>query len=74
MEEELGRPVALFAYPEGQQDHFNDEVIDVVRQAGFAAAASAIFGQNTAATSLYWLQRNMVEFVAPFDNCLTGLR
>ena len=27
LEEELGRPVALFAYPEGQQDHFDDEVV-----------------------------------------------
>lgn len=74
MEKELGRPAALFAYPEGQQDHFDDEVVDVVRQAGFVAAASAIFGQNTAATSIYHLHRNMVEFVAPFDQCLAGTR
>lgn len=74
LQKELDRPVALFAYPEGQQDHFDDEAVDVVRQAGFAASASAIFGQNTPETSRFHLRRNMVEFVAPFDDCVRGIR
>lgn len=73
LEHELSAPVTVFAYPEGQQDHFDDDVVDIVRRAGFSAAVSAIFGCNTTGTSRYHLHRNMVEFAAPFDACLRGV-
>ena len=74
LEEELGETAALFAYPEGQRNHFDESVVEVVWQAGFVAAASAIFGLNTPRASTFHLHRNMVDFVAPFNQCLEGAR
>ena len=74
LERELAVAASVFAYPEGQQDHFDDEAIEMVRRAGFSAAVSAIFGVNTPATSKYRLYRNMVEFAAPFQQCVEGMQ
>lgn len=70
---ELGQPVRLFSYPEGGADQYDEETIEIVRAAGCTSSPSAIFGVNDASTSPFHLRRNMVDFTAPFRECLAPL-
>ncbi len=70
LESRLADPVDLFAYPEGLESHYTGETVEILRTCGFQAACTAIFGFNTEATDPYHLRRNMVEFTAPFEECL----
>ncbi len=73
LERELQEPVDLFSYPEGQGAHFDEETIGLLRSAGFSVSCTALFGFNTEETSPFHLRRNMVEFAAPFEECLEPL-
>ena len=73
LEKELGERVDLFSYPEGQSTHFDHETIQIIKDSGFSASPTAMFGVNNSTTSEYYLRRNMVEFSAPFDKCLEVL-
>jgi peptidoglycan/xylan/chitin deacetylase (PgdA/CDA1 family) len=70
LERELSEQIPLFSYPEGQENHFDPETIEVLKSAGFSCSPSAIFGVNTLTTSNYYLRRNMVGFTASFEKCL----
>ncbi len=73
IERQLGEPVDLFSYPEGQEGHFDEETVALLRSAGFSLSCTALFGFNTDETSPFHLRRNMVEFTAPFEKCLEPL-
>jgi peptidoglycan/xylan/chitin deacetylase (PgdA/CDA1 family) len=60
--EELGHPVNLFSYPEGQEQHFNNEVIDDLKRAGVTICPTAIPGPNKPGTDPFHLRRYMPGF------------
>ncbi len=86
IEERLGRPVRLFAYPFGSPGNdYNDEVKAVVRKAGFTCAVTVVQGLVEHATDLFeiprlsesneWWQGPRGCFSrALFDTTLTGTR
>lgn len=60
LEKRLGHPVEHFSYPEGQQNHFNNEVITCLRESGIVCCPSAIEGVNVFEEDLFTLKRIMV--------------
>lgn len=70
LEKELDMEISLFSYPEGQREHYDEETISLLQDAGFEASPSALFGVNDTETSVFHLYRNMVGFTAPFEKCL----
>lgn len=70
LEEALGSPIHLFAYPEGLESHFDEETVQVVQSFGFTSSCTAIFGLNSDQTSDHHLHRNMVGMTASFKECL----
>ena len=44
VENEIQRPIATFAYPNGQRSDFSDEVISIVREAGIEVAFTLLPG------------------------------
>lgn len=64
---ELGRPVDLFSYPEGQENHFDDRVIAALRRRGVSICPTALAGTNPPGTDPFHLRRVMVGFqMQPF--------
>ena len=57
LEQELGRPIAHFAYPNGCREDYTAETIEAVAHAGYTAAVTTIPGTNTAATPIFELRR-----------------
>jgi peptidoglycan/xylan/chitin deacetylase (PgdA/CDA1 family) len=62
LEIELGHPVDLFSYPEGQAAHYNQAVIDALKAAGVVLCPTAIPGDNPPGTDPFHLRRVMVGF------------
>jgi glycosyltransferase involved in cell wall biosynthesis/peptidoglycan/xylan/chitin deacetylase (PgdA/CDA1 family) len=60
LEEILGRPVSWFAYPFGSSGTYTEESVGLVRQAGFAAACSALRGSVELCTDRFQLPRVQV--------------
>ena len=58
LEDLLGDSVELLAYPFGR---FNERVVDLARQAGYAAACSALGPAANDRASLFWLFRNVLS-------------
>lgn len=52
-EKELGHSIAIFAYPFG---HYTDEIIKIVKDAGYAAARSSYFGTFNSRSDIYMLR------------------
>ena len=68
---QLARPVAHYSYPEGQANHFNEEVIKCLRENGIVCSPSAIEGVNLKGMDLFHLRRSMVGFMGtPFPKSL----
>jgi peptidoglycan/xylan/chitin deacetylase (PgdA/CDA1 family)/CelD/BcsL family acetyltransferase involved in cellulose biosynthesis len=57
IEEELQTSVELFAYPNGREEDFASWNKAVLRDAGYAAAVSTIWGMNDSSTDLMELRR-----------------
>lgn len=57
IEARLGFSVHYFAYPNGGVSDFNDEHVDMVKQAGYLAACSTMAGTNGEKTDLFRLRR-----------------
>jgi len=67
LERELGHPVDLFSYPEGQAHHYSDAVIETLKRYGVVISPSAIDGGNSAGMDPFHLRRTMVGFMGvPF--------
>lgn len=58
IEQQIGRPVTLFAYPSGDFDRDTEEA---VRQAGYDAAVSIRAGKNRRCDDVYALRRNVIQ-------------
>ena len=70
LSDKLGRKVSLFSYPEGQEKHYNDTVISLLRGEGVVISPSAVEGDNYDGEDPFHLKRNMVGFVGgkfPFE-------
>jgi peptidoglycan/xylan/chitin deacetylase (PgdA/CDA1 family) len=64
---ELNSPVIHYAYPEGQADHYNSNVIQVLKENRIVCCPSAIHGTNDETVDLFDLRRILVGFKgAPF--------
>jgi len=62
LEGNLGCKVVHYSYPEGQKDHYNERVVDVLKRNGIACCPSAVFGTNDDQVDLFNLRRCMVGF------------
>ncbi len=60
LDEQLGKPVRLFAYPFGRPDNISERARELVRQAGFVCCLSAVGGVNAATASPFELNRIVV--------------
>jgi peptidoglycan/xylan/chitin deacetylase (PgdA/CDA1 family) len=67
----VGCDTTLFAYPNGREGDFNPSIQTLVREAGFKAAVSTVWGGNTARTDRFALRR---QPGAGRDMALFGLR
>ena len=56
----IDRKVDHYAYPDGQAQHYNDEVIEKLKRVGIRCSPTAITGVNTLADDLFHLKRIMV--------------
>jgi peptidoglycan/xylan/chitin deacetylase (PgdA/CDA1 family) len=61
LEDILGRPVGLFAYPFGARADYTEETVGIVREAGFACACSNFEGWVRRGTSTHELPRYLVR-------------
>ena len=57
IEEGAWRPVTLFAYPNGRPEDYTEEIVGLVRRAGYRAAVTTTFGANEAGDDVYRLRR-----------------
>jgi peptidoglycan/xylan/chitin deacetylase (PgdA/CDA1 family) len=57
LKQHLGHPVHSFAYPIGQMQHISDQVLQIVREAGYKWAVTTNYGYNTPADNPYLLKR-----------------
>lgn len=70
----IGQEVRSFAYPNGKAEDYNEEIVDLVKQAGYACAVTFIEGLNDSASDLYQLRRFACGTdLAMVDFKLTGL-
>jgi hypothetical protein len=67
LQEQLGRPARLFAYPFGGRDNINAQSVELVREAGFVCCVSCFGGANAATANPFSLNRITVGqgFVTP---------
>ena len=76
LEQELGRPVTHFCYPNGMPEDYNSDVIEVVRECGFRTAVTAVKGINFPGSDLLLLRRIHQEPTRPllsFSHEVAGL-
>ena len=59
----LKEKVKHYAYPEGQCEHYNKNIIEYLKKKGVVCSPSAIYGFNEADTDLFDLRRIMVGFL-----------
>jgi len=57
IETQTGQLVNIFAYPNGRTEDFNDTIKDMVRDAGYKAACTTIFGLVKSGDDVYALRR-----------------
>lgn len=58
LEEQLGKPVRHFAYPNGRAEDFNEDLRNYCREIGFDTVSTVLYGANHAgATDLYAVNR-----------------
>lgn len=75
IEDALGVPIRLFAYPFGSYDAWDSRVRDAVESAGFEAAFTSVAGPDTTGQDPFLLHRYRVswaEQIPYFSRLLTG--
>lgn len=68
IENRIGRPIDLFAYPYG---HYDDQIIEIVKEAGYKTARSAYYGIHNAPEEIYKLKG--IEATDDFDKFVKDL-
>ncbi len=61
LDQQLGHPIRTFAYPVGQLRHISDDVVQVVKLAGYDWACTTRHGFNTRESNPYLLKRIEVD-------------
>ncbi len=77
LEEELGTPVLHFSYPNGMQQDFQPESVELVKSSGFRTAVTAMAGLNFSGCDPFRLSRIPVEPAHPeqlFQRLTSGFR
>jgi peptidoglycan/xylan/chitin deacetylase (PgdA/CDA1 family) len=67
LEQELGKPVASFAYPFGSRADYNQLSVSIAKGAGFRQAASNRYGVNTPPTNRFDLRRIWIDSTDSLD-------
>ena len=62
IKKKLGYKVRYFSYPEGQTDHYNKFVIEILKRNKITCCPTAIDGKNNHLDNLFHLKRIMVGF------------
>lgn len=57
IEDRLGDEIGLFAYPNGRPEDYTEDVIAMVKRAGYGAAVTTSFGANEAQEDPYRMRR-----------------
>lgn len=76
LEEQLGRPMDIFCYPNGGPDDIDGETIELLRECGYRAALTGIpgFDYSTGDVDLYRLKRFAIPNTLPvFKQIVCGL-
>jgi len=68
LEERTDGKVETFAYPFGWPGTFDREVVNTVKNEGFLAAFTGIYGKNTKKTDLFHLRRISVSWIDELDD------
>jgi len=61
IEDKLNKPVFLFCYPNGLENHFNEVLIAKLKNAGYQAACTGLLGKNKEKNDLFKLKRRGIE-------------
>jgi peptidoglycan/xylan/chitin deacetylase (PgdA/CDA1 family) len=61
IEQRLGHPVRIFAYPVGQIRHIGEKALQAVKQAGYRWALTTMYGFNSPRSDPYLLRRIEVD-------------
>ncbi len=61
LEQRLGHPVRIFAYPVGQIQHIGEDVLQAVKKAGYKWALTTKYGFNTPRSEPFLLRRIEVD-------------
>jgi peptidoglycan/xylan/chitin deacetylase (PgdA/CDA1 family) len=61
LEDRIGKPVHLFAYPGGRICDFNRDIRAIVAESGYSGACVGLNGTNGCATDPYLLRRTKIE-------------
>ena len=62
LEYNLNQPIAHYSYPEGQPNHYNADVIHILKKKKIKCCPSAISGINKISEDLFHMKRIMVGF------------
>jgi len=57
LEQHLGHPIRIFAYPVGKPEHIGEVGLKSVRDAGYAWAVTTLYGSNTSQSDPHQLRR-----------------
>lgn len=57
IEEQLGTPARGFAYPNGTEEDYNDQIKGIIKDAGYACAVTTVFGANEIGRDVFELRR-----------------
>lgn len=61
LEEKLGNPIEIFAYPLGQPKTFNTQIMELLKKCGFKLSCSTIWGSDNSDTHIFALHRIRID-------------
>ena len=67
LEKYAGYPIKTFAYPNGQKNDYNKEVVNILKELGFEVALTTITGFNTVDTNPFELKRMSMDNTQSFS-------
>ena len=76
IQKETGITCNHYSYPEGQENYFNNEVIECLKESGIVCCPTALDGVNTLSDDLFHLKRIMPSFMGrefPFSQAMVRI-